>query len=175
MAMNREFVPEAWGDASPEKIIRRIVEHIVTGLDGDSIGITRMCVKMDMNAPLAAKPFRDYRAAITDRAVKLLEDKVKAADPKEAIRQAMRAALAIAVDTAWHHNGPLLSRERELMIDEVKGLMCRSLGLDSTKGRRRGAFDKEDAEKAMIASFEAPLHDQLPIYKTDLKAIGESG
>jgi hypothetical protein len=103
--------------------------------------------------------------------VKLLEDKVKVADPKEAIRQAMRAALAIAVDTSWQHNGPLLSRERELMIDEVKGLMCRSLGLDSTKGRRRGAFDKEDAEKAMIASFEAPLHEQLPIYKTNLKEL----
>jgi hypothetical protein len=169
--MDREFDPKAWGDASPEKIIRRIVEHVVRGMNGDTIGITRMAVRLAMTAPKAAESFCDYRSAITDRAVKLLAPKIKLADPKEAVRQAMRMVLAIAADVSWHHNGPLLSRERELMIDEVKGLMCRSLGLDNTKGRRRSAFEADDTEKAMNASFQAALLDELPIYKVDLKAF----
>ena len=37
-AMDREFDPKAWGDAPPGKIIRRIVEHVVTGMDCDTIG-----------------------------------------------------------------------------------------------------------------------------------------
>ncbi len=122
-----------------------------------------------MTAPKAAKSFRDYRSAITDRAVELLEPKIEAADPKEAMRQAMRMVLAIAADTSWHHNGPLLSRERELMIDEVTGLMCRSLNVQKLR-KRINHFGLANEEKAMIASFEAALQDQLPIYKADLKA-----
>jgi hypothetical protein len=50
-------------------------------------------------------------------------------------------------------------------------LMCRSLGLDNTKGRVRSGFERADTEEAMIASFRAALHEQLPIYKMDLKAF----
>ena len=171
-AMKRELNSDALSDASPEKIVRRIVEHVVTGMDCQTIGITRLAVKLSTTAPKAAESFRDYRTAITDRAVKLLEDKLKLANPEVAVRQAMRAVLAIAADTSWHHYGPLLSQERETMIDELKGLMCRSLGLDSTKGRKRiNRFEADDTEKAMIASVNAALQDQLPIYKVDLKEL----
>lgn len=171
-AMKRELNSDALGDASPEKIVRKIVEHVVTGMDCQTIGITRMAVKLGTTAPRAAESFRDYRTAITDRAVKLLDDKLKLADPEGAVRPAMRAVLAIAADTSWHHYGPLMSQERETMIDELKGLMCRSLGLDSTKGRKSiNRFEADDTEKTMIASVNAALRDQLPIYKVDLRAL----
>src|SRR5665213_744887 len=169
-AMDREFDPKTWGDAPPGKIIRRIVEHVVTGMDCDTFGITRMCVRLAMTAPKAAESFRDYRSAITDRAVELLAPKLEAPDPKEAVRQSMRMALAIAADTSWHHNGPLLSRERESMIDEVTGLMCRSLGVQKPR-KSINRFEMENTEKATIASFEKALQDELPIYKVDLKAF----
>ncbi len=168
-AMESEFDPKAWGDAPPGKIIRRIVEHVVTGMDCDSIGITRLCIRLCTTAPKAAESFRDYRSAITDRAVELLAPKLEATDPKEAVRQAMRMVLAVASDMAWHHNGPLLSRERELMIEEVTGLMCRSLSVQKLR-KRINHFALVDEEKAMIASFENALQDELPIYKVDLKA-----
>jgi AcrR family transcriptional regulator len=169
-AMDRELDPKAWGDAPPGKIIRRIVEHVVTGMDCDTIGITRMCVRLAMTAPKAAESFRDYRSAITDRAIELLAPKLDAPDPKEAVRQAMRMVLAIAADTSWHHHGPLLSRERELMIDEITSLMCVSLGLPKPR-KSINRFAVVDVEKAINASFETALQDELPIYKVDLKAF----
>jgi len=174
-AMNREFDPTTWAEAPPQTIIRRIAGHVVNGLAGDTIGITRMAVRLAMTAPRAAEAFEEYRSALTDRAVTLLAPKLKLklADQEEVVRQGMRAVLAVAADTSWRHSGPLLRRERESMINDLTDQMCRSLGISNTKaGRSTNAVEERETEPAMIAIFREALQERdLPIYRRNLKAF----
>lgn len=172
-ATDREFDLKTWAEAAPETIVRPIARHVVSGMTSDTIGITRMAVRLAMTAPKAAEAFHEYRTLLTERAVKLLAPKLKFPDREEVVRQAMRAVLAMAADTSWRHTGPLLRHERESMINDLTGLMCRSLGISTIKpGRSTNAIEERETEPAMIAIFREALQDSdLPIYGRNLKAF----
>lgn len=171
-AMNAEFDPKALGDISPQMIIRRISEHVMNCMAGDTIGITRMAMRFATTAPLAADAFNQYRSALTDRAVELLAPKLNRPGREGEVRTTMSAILGMAADTSWHHNGPLLSSERELMIDRLTRQICRSLRIRTIKRvRSQTMVDRETGPTSTKSPNEALGEADLPIYRKSLQSF----
>jgi AcrR family transcriptional regulator len=172
-SLDREFDPKAWPDAPPQTIGRRIAWHVVSSVAGDTIGITRMTVRLAMTAPRAAQAYEGYRSTLTEHAVRLLAPKLKVADPKKTVRQAMCALLAVATDTAWRHYGPLLKGERQSLAEELAGHMSRSLGFRDTAAEGSSASPGADETLPMMI-FRGVRQSDLPIYRKNLRLFEQA-
>jgi AcrR family transcriptional regulator len=118
-----------WRSASAPEVVRQIIKHVVTAMSGEMAGVMRTAIKRGLATPSVLEPVLSYRAAVTDHAVALLEDRLtRAAEPEKSIRMVMQLVHAAVLDALLHDRGPLRGGSHR-MIDELSHMMMRCLEL----------------------------------------------
>jgi AcrR family transcriptional regulator len=103
-----DLAPRRWRDATSGKIVRAIVEHVVTRMNDETAGVTRAALKRAQEAAAALQPILSYRSVVTDLAVELLAHRVpREKQRKNVVRVAVQVLHATVMDSLIHDRGPL--------------------------------------------------------------------
>jgi AcrR family transcriptional regulator len=146
---NRATDPKAWKDATPQAIVRRLVDEVIARtMTVPAIGVTQLTIRIALSTPKGAEPYFEFRAAIIDRSVALLSSKLKIENPKIAIRNAFQMLLAMAADEAWRHGIPFTTDRKRELAGIYENLVLRCLGLPSSQSHPSnvGVIHPLDAE-----------------------------
>jgi AcrR family transcriptional regulator len=126
---NRDLAASRWRDATNDKVVHAIAEHVVTALNDEAAGVMRAALKRAQGAPAALGAILSYRSVVTNLAVDLLTDRLpRERGQKKTIRIAMQVLHATVTDSVIHDRGPLQPGTRT-MIDELGYLVARHLEL----------------------------------------------
>jgi AcrR family transcriptional regulator len=148
-AFNRAMDPKAWKDATPQAIVRRLVDEVIANtMTVSTIGVTQLAMRIAMSKPKGAEPYLEYRRAVIDRAVELLAPRLKIRRAKRAVRIAIQMLLAMATDETWQHGIPFTTERKQELARIYRNLVLRCLRLPP--GRRDpqdlGTFDPDRSE-----------------------------
>jgi hypothetical protein len=131
---NRAMAPEAWKDATPQAIIFRLVDEVITNtLSVPTIGVIQLAMRIRMSKPKGAEPYIQFRSAVIDRAVELLSPKLEIPNAKESVRNVIQMLLAMATDEAWRHGIPFQTERKRELAGIYSNLLFRCLGLPPGK------------------------------------------
>jgi AcrR family transcriptional regulator len=164
---NRSMDPKAWKDATPQAIVRRLVDEVIARtMTVSTIGVTQLAVRIAMSMPKGAEPYFEFRAAVIDRSVALLSPRLEIRNAKTAVCNAFQMLLAMATDEAWRHGIPFTTERRRELAEIYDMLVLRCLGLPL--GRR----DPKDVGAVHPLDTEFPEHLQRD-YGITKRTLGE--
>jgi AcrR family transcriptional regulator len=164
---NRTMAPEAWKDATPQAIVRRLVDEVVAStMTVPTIGVTQLAIQIAMSKPEGAEPYFEFRAAVIDRAIKLLSAKLEIRNAKKFVRIAIQMVLAMATDEAWRHGIPFTTERKRELASEYNNLVLHCLSLPSSWR------DAKDVEAVHPLDAEFPEHFQID-YGITKRTLGE--
>jgi AcrR family transcriptional regulator len=153
---NRAMDPKAWKDATPQAIVRRLVDEVIAStMTVPTIGVTQLAMRLAMSKPKGAEPYLEYRRAVIARAFELLAPRLKIRRAKRAVRIAIQMLLAMATDETWQHGIPFTTGRKRELAGIYDNLVLRCLRLPP--GRR----DPQDLRAIDPDRSEFPEHLQI--------------
>ncbi|HXJ01394.1 MAG TPA: TetR/AcrR family transcriptional regulator [Micropepsaceae bacterium] len=133
-----------WPRASDSVVAHHIVSYVVTKLASKrASGVIRATIKLATVRPATLDLFRDYRNAVTERAVFLLAP--RAGDRSSAVRAAMQIVFATVTDGLLQNGNMPLKANSKRMVDALTGVIVGCLDSSHTGQWAGSESDNEDS------------------------------
>ena len=124
---NHDLAPDRWREKSKADTVLGLVRHIVQQLGRHpAAGVTRAALKLATIESPALDPLLEYRATVTDCAVRLLTPRLSHKSNSAAVRIAVQFVFAAVIDALMQKAGPLRLGSSQ-MIDALSEFVSFSI------------------------------------------------
>lgn len=130
------------------RVVRQIVEQMISALHGLNAGVIRTAIKRSQLEPSAFAPVLAHRTVVADRAVTALAHREeRPRELEQRVRAAVQVAHAALLDVLLHKAGPLREGDAQL-TERLSDIMSRIIGL---KGGHSEAKEGKSGESTQSA------------------------
>ena len=161
-----------WPRRDASSMVEQIVSHVVQRMTTRrAAGVIRSAMKLAPTHPHTLELFEDYRAAVTQYAVKVLLPHVgEGGAPR--IRVAMQIVLATVTDAILQKRPGPLQAGSSRMVAALSNVICGYLCFETDDSWAGGEGDGEDTpEDRSIETEEEPVTPpgRVPLYDPDMR------